>query len=230
MPSIARSLRLLVVTAALQCAALAAGAGAVRAMVVAADDAGRPAADPVLPVLSSVETAAWAGVALCCGWFAAAVLACARDLARHPARPLPRAARDCLRPPIVRTLLVVMVGGCLATPSPRLAADQGPGWAVLDGLPLPGLPTGAAHRPRPAPAPARVVVRPGDCLWTITATLLGPGADDAAVARAWPRLHRLNRSAIGADPDLLLPGATLRVPAGLDLTTRPDHPRPGAAR
>lgn len=225
-----RSLRLLVATTALQSLALAGAAAALRGMVASAAEVARPAGDPALPVLSSVETVAWAGVALCCGWFAAAVLACARDLARHPARPLPRAARDCLRPPIVRTLLVVMVGGCLATPSPRLAADQGPGWAVLDGLPLPGLPTGAASRPRRAPAP-RVVVRPGDCLWTITAGLLGPGADDAAVARAWPRLHRLNRAAIGADPDLLLPGASLRVPAGVGAQPdRPLHPRPGAAR
>lgn len=218
-----RSLRLLGATTVLQSLALAGVAAALRAMVATAGVAGRPAGDPALPVLSSVETAAWAGVALCCGWFAAAVLACARDLARHPSRPLPRAARDCLRPPIVRTLLVVMVGGCLATPSPRLVADQGPGWAVLDGLPLPGLPTGGP----PSTAERRVVVRPGDCLWTITAGLLGPGAHDAAVARAWPHLHRLNRSVIGADPDLLLPGTALRVPSGLD---RPVHPRPGDAR
>lgn len=216
-----RALRLVAVTAALQSVAVVAAVGSLREAVAAASQG--------LPVVSAVESLAWLGIAGCCGWFAVAVLATARDLARHPARPLPRAARDCLRPPLLRTLLVVLVGGCLTTPSPRLVVDQGPGWAVLDGLPLPGLPTGAG--PRTArPVEPRVVVRPGYCLWTITATLLGPRADDADVARAWPRLHRLNRAAIGADPDLLSPGTVLRVPAGLTPTSTTDHPRPGAAR
>ena len=61
-----------------------------------------------------------------------------------------------------------------------------------------------------------VVVRPGDCLWTIAAAALAQATDadptDAAIAADWPRWYALNRTTIGADPDLLLPGMVLRVP------------------
>lgn len=72
----------------------------------------------------------------------------------------------------------------------------------------------------PAPAQravATVVVEAGDCLWTIAAEALaatiGSEPSDAAVADEWPRWYALNRAAIGADPDLLLPGMLLRAPA-----------------
>jgi nucleoid-associated protein YgaU len=72
----------------------------------------------------------------------------------------------------------------------------------------------------PAPAQravATVVVEAGDCLWTIAAEALaatiGSEPSDAAVAAEWPRWYTLNRAAIGADPDLLLPGMLLRAPA-----------------
>jgi nucleoid-associated protein YgaU len=57
-----------------------------------------------------------------------------------------------------------------------------------------------------------VVVRPGDCLWTIAARFLGPDTSDAEIAAEWPRWYALNRHVIGADPDLLLPGTSLRTP------------------
>jgi hypothetical protein len=57
------------------------------------------------------------------------------------------------------------------------------------------------------------VVMPGDCLWTIAATYLGPGASNAEIAAAWPRWYAANRQVIGADPNLLLPGMVLRAPA-----------------
>ncbi|MFW5474626.1 LysM peptidoglycan-binding domain-containing protein [Knoellia sp. CPCC 206450] len=57
-----------------------------------------------------------------------------------------------------------------------------------------------------------VVVHRGDTLWSIAAAHLGPDADDAEVARAWPRWFEANRDVIGHDPDLLLPGQVLRVP------------------
>jgi nucleoid-associated protein YgaU len=41
---------------------------------------------------------------------------------------------------------------------------------------------------------------------------LGPDATDAEVAAQWPRWHAANRSVIGDDPDLLLPGQVLRAP------------------
>lgn len=65
---------------------------------------------------------------------------------------------------------------------------------------------------RPRPAPAAVVVRPGDTLWGIAASGLGPDADDAAVASEWPRWYAANRHVVGDDPDLIHPGDRLRPP------------------
>ncbi|MGO4343437.1 LysM peptidoglycan-binding domain-containing protein, partial [Pedococcus sp. 2YAF34] len=58
-----------------------------------------------------------------------------------------------------------------------------------------------------------VVVHRGDTLWSIVARQLGPEASDAEVAAAWPAWHEANRSVIGDDPDLLVPGQQLRAPA-----------------
>ena len=57
----------------------------------------------------------------------------------------------------------------------------------------------------------RYTVRSGDTLWDIAATHLGT-SDVARVARYWPRIHRANRSAIGPDPSLILPGTVLDLP------------------
>jgi nucleoid-associated protein YgaU len=57
-----------------------------------------------------------------------------------------------------------------------------------------------------------VVVRRGDTLWDIAARALGTGASDADIAASWPRWHAANRSTIGPDPDLILPGQLLRPP------------------
>jgi hypothetical protein len=62
------------------------------------------------------------------------------------------------------------------------------------------LPPGQVHR-----------VRPGESLWAIAASLL-PSADAPEVDRAWRRIYRANRTAVGDDPDLLLPGTTLHLP------------------
>lgn len=64
---------------------------------------------------------------------------------------------------------------------------------------------------RPDGATDRVLVRPGDCLWTIAADRLGPGADSRAIAQAWPRWFGANRHLI-ADPDLIYPGQLLGAP------------------
>ncbi|HET8614905.1 MAG TPA: LysM domain-containing protein [Actinomycetales bacterium] len=73
---------------------------------------------------------------------------------------------------------------------------------------LPDLAVLAATAARDA-GPAPVVVRRGDSLWSIAARHLGPGASQADVAEQWPRWWQANRSTIGDDPDLLLPGQVL---------------------
>ena len=55
-------------------------------------------------------------------------------------------------------------------------------------------------------------VHPGDCLWSIAAALLPPGADEAQVAAEVARLWHLNAGRIGTgDPNLILVGTVLRL-------------------
>ena len=61
--------------------------------------------------------------------------------------------------------------------------------------------------------PGRVVVKDGDSLWGLAARELGPRASAAAVAARWPQWYAANRQVIGSDPDLLLPGQVLHIPA-----------------
>ncbi|MFW6091404.1 MAG: LysM peptidoglycan-binding domain-containing protein, partial [Actinomycetota bacterium] len=70
-----------------------------------------------------------------------------------------------------------------------------------------------------APAPVRetdpgdeVVVQRGDTLWAIAARHLGPDATVAEIAAEWPRWYATNRTVIGDDPDLILPGTILHPP------------------
>ncbi len=127
--------------------------------------------------------------------------------------------------------------------------------AVLSGLPLPDRAAGAApvtalpagsrrstrRQPQVAPASATTVshhalvpashrhrVHPGESLWAIAAEHL-PRAGSARLDSAWRALYRANRRAVGPDPDLLIPGTTLRLPPGVR-PERPDRPgSPGAA-
>jgi hypothetical protein len=57
-----------------------------------------------------------------------------------------------------------------------------------------------------------VVVRRGDTLWDIAARALGPHASAGDIAASWPRWHAANRSTIGPDPGLILPGQLLQPP------------------
>jgi Tfp pilus assembly protein FimV len=75
-----------------------------------------------------------------------------------------------------------------------------------------------AETPEPRPAASERVhtVRSGESLWSIAEDLLGPGASTAEIARAVERLWKLNAERIGSgDPDLIVAGERLIVPAGL---------------
>jgi nucleoid-associated protein YgaU len=65
---------------------------------------------------------------------------------------------------------------------------------------------------RSTAGPSEVVVVPGDSLWSIVAAHLGPSAGSAEVAEAWPAWFEANRTVIGDDPSLLVPGQVLRSP------------------
>ncbi len=117
------------------------------------------------------------------------------------------------------------------------AAPVAPAASVSTALPSPPpavppagwVPTRPTQRPVPSPSLVTsgasgalsssstdrtgVVIHRGDTLWAVVAAHLGPDATDAEVAAQWPRWYAANRRVIGADPDLLLPGQVLEVPA-----------------
>lgn len=99
-------------------------------------------------------------------------------------------------------------------PSPRQGSlGLDPHWTPAPVPVDPGaLATGPLRKQDPT---ASVTVRTGDSLWSLSAAALGPLASDLDIAMAWPRLYDANRSVIGPDPGLLLPGQVLKLPAGL---------------
>jgi nucleoid-associated protein YgaU len=114
--------------------------------------------------------------------------------------------------PVRRLLLaacgVAVVAG-LASPAGATTGRQDPPQtaasvvaAVVAGLPLPDRPHGPAH-PQRRPV---VTVHDGDTLWSIADEHLGAGD-------RWPEIYALNRSVVGADPDLIRPAQRLRLPA-----------------
>jgi hypothetical protein len=107
-------------------------------------------------------------------------------------------------------------------PAPRDAGSaSAPGWTPSRPVQRPhpdsGLVTGgsASHRA------ADVVVHRGDTLWDIARRHLGPDATEAEVAHAWPAWHDANRTVIGDDPDLIMPGQILRPPSVTSLAAPP---------
>lgn len=56
------------------------------------------------------------------------------------------------------------------------------------------------------------IVVPGDCLWTIAAHRLPATATAADVDREWRRIYGANRTLIGENPGLILPGQRLTLP------------------
>lgn len=101
-----------------------------------------------------------------------------------------------------------------ATTVPRPTSNPDP-------APRPEPPRALAPTPAPAPGPVPVpppgpvvkyVVQRGDCLWSIAARRLGPGATSPAIDAAWRSIYAANRAAIGDDPNLIHPGLTLTLP------------------
>ncbi|CCQ45543.1 putative uncharacterized protein [Pseudarthrobacter siccitolerans] len=90
-----------------------------------------------------------------------------------------------------------------------------PGWQPAAPTMSPGLLTAPGVRSiGDAGTEARAVtVLAGDTLWDIAAFALGPEATDVDVALAWPRWYEANRSVIGQNPDVLLPGQILQPPS-----------------
>lgn len=105
---------------------------------------------------------------------------------------------------------VAVVAG-LASPAGAVGRHDRPQTAVsvvahaIAGLPLPDRADGPAH-PRPRVGHDVVTVHAGDSLWSLADQHLGAGD-------RWPEIYALNRSVVGADPDLIQPAQRLRLPA-----------------
>lgn len=129
-----------------------------------------------------------------------------------------------------RRLVLLACGAAIlaGAAAPATAADTGP--SVLVGLSLPdrsvaapqrqhetpaGAPAGRGQAEHPSPAVAAApqervhVVRPGDSLWTIAASQARGGDVDAQ----WRAIWRANQETVGSDPNLIVPGQRLRLPA-----------------
>jgi resuscitation-promoting factor RpfA len=88
----------------------------------------------------------------------------------------------------------------IATAAPALSASSSPAPSVV-------VPTAVAASPGEQPsAYTEYVVQPGDTLRSIAEREYGD-------ATQWPRIYDANRDVIGADPDTLVAGTTLRLPA-----------------
>ena len=139
--------------------------------------------------------------------YGARLVASGRPGAAAIAGAVDRAAeRAC--PRLLHRAVATCLGVAVATGVAWPALADPAGSPDVTGLALPDRTTGAAH-----PVATTAVVRPGDSLWSIATGLLPAGASDREVTAAWHRLHRTNLARIGADPDLILPGTRLVVPA-----------------
>lgn len=82
----------------------------------------------------------------------------------------------------------------------------------IGALSAPPAPTHASPAAEAAPAKDAVRVQPGDTLWGIARDSLPPHASAAEIDRRWREIYRANRTAVGADPDLIRPGLRLQLP------------------
>ena len=165
--------------------------------------------------------------AFCC--WAALLTALWWAATAHGSPSLTRASLR-LTPASWRTPIAVALGlgaltltACGAPPSNARADSSTPAAAYAassDAFDWPADTTAAApdeSAPLPTPPvdaapPHTVVVEPGGCLWSIAAAELGPGADLSEIAYLVDAIYAENAAAIGDNPDLLLPGATITIP------------------
>jgi nucleoid-associated protein YgaU len=163
----------------------------------------------------TVWAAAWAAWLLA-AYLVICIAACGLVTARRIHRRESLVAA--LSPGLVRRLVAVALGAGLATSGvvavpaagaerPHRGAAAGHHRATTASLDWPGMGR-AVH-----PVSRRVLVRPGDSLWSVAARALGRAATTPAIAAAWPAWWAANRRVVGPDPDLIHPGQRLVPPA-----------------
>uniref|UniRef100_UPI0013E912E7 LysM peptidoglycan-binding domain-containing protein n=1 Tax=Cellulomonas endophytica TaxID=2494735 RepID=UPI0013E912E7 len=146
--------------------------------------------------------------------------------------PVARGAAQDVLGPHGTTASPATASAATANPAPTPGAAGGsavvPGTSA-DGGTSTGV-TGTGVTGAGSAAAGSVVVVAGDTLWDLAARALGPEAGPADVAAIWPLWYAANEDVVGTDPDLLLPGQTLRVPDATGTTATPTSPTTTDAR
>ncbi|MEE4542816.1 transglycosylase family protein [Streptomyces sp. V4-01] len=84
----------------------------------------------------------------------------------------------------------------------------------------------AAHPATARPAAARAAAAGKDRYTVVSGDTLSGIAEDHEVAGGWPQLYRDNRTVVGGDPDLILPGQRLALDAPATRTAPRTTPKP----
>ncbi len=82
---------------------------------------------------------------------------------------------------------------------------------------------GASSRLAPEPS-TRLVVSPGDSLWSVSQEQIGPDATPQQIAYEVERIFEFNRDRIGEDSNLIFPGQELLMPPVSGATAAPEEP------
>jgi hypothetical protein len=82
----------------------------------------------------------------------------------------------------------------------------------------------AVWQPAPEPSTTRLVVEPGESLWSISEEHLGPGATPEQTAYEVNRIFELNRERIGEDPNLIFPAQEFVLVSPAPYATAPAIP------
>lgn len=105
------------------------------------------------------------------------------------------------------------------TPAPKVEAAASPSSfkikekETMHGIPAQELSSVVASGQRQSALGQReVAVLTGDSLWEIVANHLGPQATTSEIHAEWPKWYERNKSVIGENPDLILPGTVLTNP------------------
>jgi hypothetical protein len=179
---------------------------------------GDPASWGSLPLDRALQHLAAGMLLVCAAW---AWLALSVTVVEAWRGVPPRRSRPWHLPDGVRRVVLAACGVALATSltTPALAVDGAShrhdrghqrGVGLLSGLPLPDRAV-APRRTGPS-SPDTVLVRPGDCLWSLARHDLPPGASASEIATRWRAIYAANRDVIGSDPDVVEPGQRLRLP------------------